>query len=124
MTPVVASSVGRSFVGRQLRDRLELGYGSYFASARKVQYAQGSLVFTSGCFNANVRVTIKSVILNGGGTPIGYSLMYLLAIRAGHRRRLHYVAFGCDHTQNRPALAKFNNLEEFPRLPLRPAAGS
>ena len=33
------------------------------------------------------------------------------------------VAFGCDHTQA-TCVAKFNNLAEFPRLPLRAAAAT
>jgi uncharacterized phage protein (TIGR02218 family) len=87
-----------------------------FSSARKGD-AQGSLVFTSGG-NSNVRVTIKSVILNGGGTPIGYNLMYPLPFAPATGDGFN-VAFGCDHTQS-TCVAKFNNLSNFRAFPYVP----
>jgi uncharacterized phage protein (TIGR02218 family) len=87
-----------------------------FSSARKGD-AQGSLVFTSGA-NSNVRVTIKSVILNGGGTPIGYNLMYPLPFAPATGDAFN-VAFGCDHTQS-TCVAKFNNLPNFRGFPYVP----
>jgi uncharacterized phage protein (TIGR02218 family) len=87
----------------------------YFPSARTGD-AQGSLVFTSGA-NANVRVTVKSVIMPGG-VPIGYNLMYPLPF-APTTGDAFTVTFGCDHTQN-TCQNKFNNLANFRGFPYVP----
>jgi len=63
-------------------------------------------------------VTIKSVIVNGGGTPIGYNLMYPLPFAPATGDGFN-VAFGCDHTQS-TCVAKFNNLMKFRAFPYVP----
>ncbi len=78
--------------------------------------AQGSIVFSSGA-NANVRVTVKSVIY-AGTTPVGYNLMYPLPFAPAVGDTFN-VAFGCDHTQA-TCRAKFNNLANFRGFPYVP----
>jgi uncharacterized phage protein (TIGR02218 family) len=86
--------------------------GTIMFSGARAGDAQGSLVFTSGA-NANIRVTIKSVVVGSL-----YNLMYPLPFAPATGDAFN-VAFGCDHTQS-TCVAKFNNLANFRGFPYVP----
>jgi uncharacterized phage protein (TIGR02218 family) len=75
--------------------------------------AQGSLVWTSGGANANIRSTVKSVV-----PGVSYALMYPLPFGPATNDPFN-VAFGCDHTQG-TCISKFANLANFRGFPYVP----
>jgi uncharacterized phage protein (TIGR02218 family) len=81
-------------------------------AAAAAQHAQGSIVFSSGA-NANVRATVKSVVV-GSALNLIYPLPFAPA--AGDA---FTVYAGCDHTQSTCA-SRFSNLANFRGFPYVP----
>jgi uncharacterized phage protein (TIGR02218 family) len=82
------------------------------SSVAAAQYAQGSLVFTSGA-NANTRATVKSVVI-GSALNLVYPLPFAPATGDAFT-----VYAGCDHTQA-TCVSRFNNGANFRGFPYVP----
>jgi len=81
-------------------------------SGAAAQHAQGSIVFSSGA-NANVRATVKSVVV-GSTLNLIYPLPFAPAVGDAFT-----VYAGCDHTQNTCG-SRFSNLANFRGFPYVP----